>query len=81
LEERNRSAAFFVKDVVAYLDQLNSRRTQPLWYQEAVIYEVNVRAFFDSDRNGNGDFSGFIQRLSNGLLTKRNCWRPVEKSC
>ena len=30
----------------------------PLWYRDAVIYEVHVRAFGDSDGDGVGDFPG-----------------------
>jgi hypothetical protein len=33
------------------------------WYEEAVIYELHVRAFHDSDGNGAGDFSGLIEKL------------------
>ena len=36
----------------------------PLWYKDAVIYEVPVRAFFDSDGNGTGDFRGLTQKLA-----------------
>ena len=35
----------------------------PLWYKDAVIYEVHVRAFQDSDGDGFGDFRGLTQRL------------------
>ncbi|ARU31293.1 maltose alpha-D-glucosyltransferase [Sulfuriferula sp. AH1] len=35
----------------------------PLWYKDAVIYELHVKAFFDSDNNGIGDFAGLIQKL------------------
>ncbi len=35
----------------------------PLWYKDAVVYELHVKAFFDSDNNGTGDFSGLIQKL------------------
>ena len=35
----------------------------PLWYKDAVIYELHVKAFFDSDNNGAGDFVGLIQKL------------------
>jgi len=33
------------------------------WYEDAVIYEVHVRAFADSDGDGIGDFRGLTQRL------------------
>ena len=33
------------------------------WYKDAVIYELHVRAFQDSDGDGIGDFRGLISRL------------------
>jgi maltose alpha-D-glucosyltransferase/alpha-amylase len=33
------------------------------WYKDAVIYELHVRAFQDSDGDGRGDFRGLAQRL------------------
>src|SRR5487761_1242476 len=35
----------------------------PLWYKDAVIYEVHVRAFFDSNEDGIGDFGGLTRKL------------------
>jgi maltose alpha-D-glucosyltransferase/alpha-amylase len=35
----------------------------PLWYQNAIIYELHVRAFKDSNADGIGDFPGLIQKL------------------
>ncbi|MEA2010790.1 MAG: maltose alpha-D-glucosyltransferase [Actinomycetota bacterium] len=35
----------------------------PLWYKDAVIYEVPVRAFADSNDDGIGDFPGLTSRL------------------
>ncbi|HEY9127612.1 MAG TPA: maltose alpha-D-glucosyltransferase [Acidobacteriaceae bacterium] len=37
--------------------------TDPLWYKDAVIYEIHVRAFADSNGDGIGDFPGLISRL------------------
>ena len=37
--------------------------TIPLWYKDAVIYELHVRAFGDSDGDGIGDFRGLTERL------------------
>ena len=34
-----------------------------LWYKDAVIYQVHVRAFYDSTGDGNGDFRGLAQKL------------------
>jgi maltose alpha-D-glucosyltransferase/alpha-amylase len=37
--------------------------TDPLWYKDAVIYELHVRAFHDSDGDGIGDFRGLTRKL------------------
>ncbi|MGD0706955.1 MAG: maltose alpha-D-glucosyltransferase [Anaerolineaceae bacterium] len=37
--------------------------TNLFWYQNAVFYEVYVRAFYDSDGDGQGDLKGVTQRL------------------
>src|SRR6266480_1142259 len=36
----------------------------PLWYKDAVIYELHVKTFCDSDGDGMGDFRGLIQKLN-----------------
>ena len=33
------------------------------WYKNAIIYEVHVRAFADSNADGIGDFRGLTQHL------------------
>ncbi|MGE0525860.1 MAG: alpha-amylase family glycosyl hydrolase, partial [Bdellovibrionales bacterium] len=38
-------------------------RNDPLWYKDAIIYQLHVRAFFDSNDDGIGDFPGLIQKL------------------
>jgi maltose alpha-D-glucosyltransferase/alpha-amylase len=35
----------------------------PLWYQDAIIYELHVRAFKDSNGDGIGDFPGLLQKM------------------
>jgi len=35
----------------------------PQWYKDAVVYEVHVRAFQDSNGDGIGDFPGLTSRL------------------
>jgi maltose alpha-D-glucosyltransferase / alpha-amylase len=37
--------------------------SDPLWYKDAILYEVSVKAFQDSDNDGVGDFPGLMQRL------------------
>ncbi|HEY6445587.1 MAG TPA: maltose alpha-D-glucosyltransferase [Acidobacteriaceae bacterium] len=35
----------------------------PLWYKDAILYEVHVKAFSDSNNDGTGDFPGLTQKL------------------
>jgi maltose alpha-D-glucosyltransferase/alpha-amylase len=42
---------------------VSSKNTEPLWFKDAIIYEVSVRAFYDSNGDGVGDFQGLIQKL------------------
>jgi len=37
--------------------------TDPLWYKDAVFYEVHVKAFFDGNDDGIGDFPGLTRKL------------------
>ena len=39
------------------------RAGDPLWYKDAVIYQVHVKAFRDSNDDGIGDFPGLTQSL------------------
>jgi maltose alpha-D-glucosyltransferase/alpha-amylase len=36
---------------------------EPLWYKDAIIYELHVRAFADSNADGIGDFRGLMDKL------------------
>ncbi len=35
----------------------------PLWYMDAIIYQLHVKAFFDSNGDGIGDFQGLTEKL------------------
>jgi maltose alpha-D-glucosyltransferase/alpha-amylase len=37
--------------------------SDPLWYKDAIIYELHVKTFQDSTGDGMGDFRGLIERL------------------
>ena len=37
--------------------------TDPLWFKDAIIYELHVRAFKDANGDGVGDFAGLIQKM------------------
>jgi len=41
----------------------NNTSLDPLWYKDAVIYELHVKTFCDSDGDGIGDFRGSIEKL------------------
>ncbi|MGE0592577.1 MAG: maltose alpha-D-glucosyltransferase [Vicinamibacterales bacterium] len=44
---------------------MRRRRTDndPLWYKDAVIYELSVKSFCDGNGDGIGDFAGLLGRL------------------
>jgi maltose alpha-D-glucosyltransferase/alpha-amylase len=42
---------------------LEHLEADPLWYKDAIIYELHVRAFYDSSHDGVGDFRGLTQKL------------------
>ena len=35
----------------------------PQWYRDAVVYQLNVKAFFDTNNDGIGDFKGVTAKL------------------
>jgi maltose alpha-D-glucosyltransferase/alpha-amylase len=35
----------------------------PLWYKDAVIYQLHVKSFYDANNDGIGDFPGLIEKL------------------
>jgi maltose alpha-D-glucosyltransferase/alpha-amylase len=37
--------------------------TDPLWYKDAIVYELHVRAFKDSNGDGIGDFPGLLEKM------------------
>ncbi|MHA6493117.1 maltose alpha-D-glucosyltransferase [Pseudomonas borbori] len=48
MAKKNRPAAFL---------------NDPYWYKDAVIYQVHVKSYFDSNNDGIGDFAGLIDKL------------------
>ena len=44
-------------------DLESERSPNPLWYKDAIIYELRVRSFQDGDGDGIGDFRGLNERL------------------
>lgn len=41
----------------------NSVARKPEWWKEAVVYQIYVRSFKDTDSDGIGDLQGVIQKL------------------
>ncbi|HEY3229751.1 MAG TPA: alpha-amylase family glycosyl hydrolase, partial [Roseiflexaceae bacterium] len=37
--------------------------TNDLWYKDAIFYELHVKAFYDSNGDGYGDFRGLLEKL------------------
>jgi maltose alpha-D-glucosyltransferase/alpha-amylase len=35
----------------------------PLWYKDAIIYQLHLKSFFDANNDGIGDFPGLMQKL------------------
>ncbi|MBN1979953.1 MAG: maltose alpha-D-glucosyltransferase [Chitinivibrionales bacterium] len=35
----------------------------PLWYKDAIIYQLHVKSFFDGNNDGIGDFEGLTQKI------------------
>ena len=38
-------------------------RNDPLWYRDAIVYQVHVKSFFDANGDGIGDFEGLTEKL------------------
>jgi maltose alpha-D-glucosyltransferase/alpha-amylase len=43
--------------------QVATGTDQALWYKDAIIYQLHVRTFYDSNNDGIGDFPGLMQKL------------------
>jgi len=41
----------------------NGSPSDPLWYKDAIFYELRVRSFYDSNADGVGDFPGLTAKL------------------
>jgi maltose alpha-D-glucosyltransferase/alpha-amylase len=37
--------------------------SDPLWYKDAIIYQVHLKSYFDANDDGVGDFQGLIDKL------------------
>ena len=52
-----------MRQELAYMAQAQHGIGDPLWYKDAIIYELHVKTFHDSNGDGIGDFRGLIEKL------------------
>src|SRR5271165_4024099 len=50
-------------DVVADIKAEPKLESDELWFQDAIIYQLHVKAFADSNNDGMGDFAGLTEKL------------------
>ena len=50
-------------------------RNDLLWFKNAVIYEAHVKAFFDANGDGIGDFAGLESKLD--YLQEPDCFHDL----
>jgi maltose alpha-D-glucosyltransferase / alpha-amylase len=43
--------------------EIQADRSDPLWYKDAIIYQLHVKAFFDANNDGIGDLQGLLAKL------------------
>jgi len=55
-DKASRAKARAGKDGLPFTDD-------PLWYKDAVIYQIHVKSYFDANDDGIGDFAGLIRKL------------------
>ena len=55
-DKASRAKAHAGKDGLPFTDD-------PLWYKDAVIYQIHVKSYFDANDDGIGDFAGLIKKL------------------
>jgi maltose alpha-D-glucosyltransferase/alpha-amylase len=51
------------KDRILHKEPSTLMIRDSFWYKDAVMYEVHVRAFCDSNRDGHGDIAGLTSKL------------------
>src|SRR5262249_16075295 len=53
----------FAVDVVADIRAAPKLESDELWFKDAIIYQLHVKAFADSNNDGIGDFAGLTEKL------------------
>jgi maltose alpha-D-glucosyltransferase/alpha-amylase len=47
----------------AFIEHNNTIDDDPLWYKDAIIYQLHIKSFYDANGDGIGDFEGLSQKL------------------
>src|SRR5262245_59960143 len=66
ITNRNRTiaSAQLLRQLLREMAQsLSDPVVDPLWYKDAVSYELHVKTFHDSNGDGIGDFRGLVEKL------------------
>ncbi len=45
------------------MPEINLDERDPLWYKDAIIYELHIKAFNDSNADGIGDLAGLLEKI------------------
>jgi len=59
----NRAPAAAASPAIRVAAATQEEAAAALWFKDAIIYQLHVRAFFDSNGDGVGDFRGLSSRL------------------
>src|SRR5205809_247354 len=63
LFNRGLRIAFCASKIKRMVQGETQTSVDPLWYKDAIIYELHVKTFCDSDGDGMGDFRGLMEKL------------------
>ena len=51
------------REGISSVTPMTKLQDDPLWYKDAIIYQLHVKAFNDSNGDGVGDFRGLLEKL------------------
>lgn len=52
-----------VNDTAKAINEVLPFSDDPFWFKDAIIYQLHVKSFYDSNHDGIGDFKGLIEKL------------------
>ena len=78
---RHQLAASAMADSAVHVTPSRRGDDDPLWYKDAIIYQLHVKAFFDSNGDGIGDFRGLTAEArlhpATSASTRSGCCRSI----